>query len=421
MPITVFKPDEVLDEIDGVSNSARRSSFITCQEVVALHIEAHHDDARDCFNNLNLEVLPRLPHGYRWVEVENQFAVMKDVQAPDHHLKLIIYGPDAKSQINYLFQVDNVTTFGFAHTRKTKEPKSRRYPMTQDQYRVPGYAYQEHDFSAHVRGHIIDHKDTIREVGLSSAWSTYDGRNYVPEPPDYAWGQGVRKQKVAEVRKKFAAYSQFMEYGEGHHVTVGGTPVPTAIYFTSFRFDREQQYQPTEVFNVEFDEDLSRPNKRITYLKHAKKTFVTSPEAAPVVVPYSPSSTDRTLRLLRFNAVRRAEAIATGNVQSRFPARDELYAHGDAADIEVGSISRRVLAAEFAGEAGDSETGLGFMNRALALGETQMDGYDVDAPIFDINAHKRGQSFFAKHSDTPGIEGLEDHFEQLWKNHPSSE
>lgn len=413
MPVIKFQPDEALDLIEGVSDSDLRHAYIDHHEVIELRIEVHHDDAWDCFNDLNVEVLPRLPHGYRWVEVENQYAVIKDETAAEHRLNLAIYGPDAKFQINYLFQVDDVTTFGFAHTRKTKNPE-RKHPIRKDGFRVPVFDYKQHKYGSHVQGHVIDQKDTITEVRPKDKWSAYDKKNFIPEPPDYHWGMGVRKQKVAEIRKQGAAYSQFMEYAEDCHVTIDGTPVPTAIYFSSYSCNRGI-YHLKEVFNVEFEEDLSRPHKGVKYLDYAKRNFLTSPEAAPTVVPYSPNSTDRALRLLKRNSAKKAAGIADGSISSRFKDRDGLYAHTDSADIEMAGIDRRITAGKFANDAGDSRTGLDYVKRALDFGEHQID-FDEKVPLFDINAHQRGQSFFRNYRGDEDLDGLEDKLQQLWKD-----
>ena len=242
--------------------------------------------------------------------------------------------------------------------------------MTNEDYKVPNFPYKPRkvkNYKSHVRGHIIDHRDTI-QVGQSEWWSTYDKRNYIPEPPSYHWGLGTRRSAVSKIRKSVegVAYAQLMEYPEPVLKTSNGTSVPNAIYYYCYN-SSNNNYKLNEVFSVEWCEDLSRPNKSIKYLDHAKNNFTTSLDAAPVVLPYSPDQSDRALRLAKRNSAKLSTEIRKKRVKSRFPEKSTLYALGDAADIEVTGVDQRMKVGFFADENGDQKLSLEYVKRAFTF------------------------------------------------------
>ncbi len=410
-----FRCDAALESIADISDSADRESYIARHELVDLIIEAQHSDAWKAFNKLPITVLPRLPHAYRWVRVEDKYTIIRDKTAASQELALILYGPNSENRINYLFQVDGRTTFGFAHTRTTQEPK-RDYPMNPAaKYRVGGFDYSDHRYGQHVRGHIIDHKDTIQENSTRSLWSTYDARNYIPEPPDYDWGLGIRKAKVAEIRGDKGAYSQFMEYGDDPDFTADGTAVPSKIYFVAYSYHQNQYIMDGEPFHIDFTEDLSRPKASIRYLDYASKELTIAQEATPGVVPYSPKFTDRALRLDRRNASKRATSIVDGSIKSRFPDRDAEYAYCDSADIEFEGVSQRLHTGGFANSHDNPILGLEYVRRAMLFGDAQLSLEGVK-PIITQAAEDAGYSFFGDYQGSEDTDSLLDHFEKLLKD-----
>lgn len=381
--------------------TALRKVYIDRYELADLYIEAELSDSWSIFNSMPKESLPLLPEGYLWVRAEDKYSVIRERTIPECNLLLVLYGPNAnkKKRINFVFQVDGVTTYSFAHTKNSSGPDKRAYPMSSEDFIVPGYDYSRTRYKGHVRGHLIDHQDTIMEHS-KVYWSTYDARNYVPEPPEYEWGLGIRRLKVKKLREKGEgrAYAQFSRYSDTPLKTANGTPVPEYVYFYAYELTATGGYEVREVYNVEWEEDLTRPKGR-KVLEYADSTFVTSPEAAPVVVPYVPESPDRAFRHQGRDAFFKASKIASGDIVSRFPEKDKLFAQCAAGDIELEGSSRKILAGLFAAEEEQRRTSFGYTRRAIEYGEdlTELDGkYE----IFSEVAAKSGLSFLSKVEDT---------------------
>lgn len=183
-----------------------------------------------------------------------------------------------------------------------------------------------------MRGHLIDHKDTMR-VGPRENWSTYDRRNYIPEPPEYEWGLGFRRLKVAELSKRGGAYSQINEYDEDPLIAEDGTLVPSNVRFIAYSLE---SYQKNEVFHVQFEESMKRPSGR-KVLEYASETISTSVNNTPFSILYDINSNDRSLRL-QIRNLRKQENEIYKDVTVRFPEKDAKFHAYAAADRSFESV-----------------------------------------------------------------------------------
>lgn len=371
-----YKDPAALDKYEHVS--PKRELFIESQELVELTFEMHQPEAWQLFNALPGHVLPPLPQGHHWVRANNNYSVIRNSRAQEHELTLVLYGPDKSNYINFICCVDGVTTYSFGHTKKGKGP-DRKFPMRGADYRVPGYDYTNKKYKAHVRGHLIDHQDTIRQNQNSS---TYDRRNYVPEPPQYEWGLGFRNQKVAALRnhQHCGAYAQMNVYPETPLQTADGTNVPEDVRF--FAYDKGNGYVAKEVYHVEFEEEMTRPKGK-KVLEHAKERFLSSLESSPVVVPYAPELTDRALRHQGRTAAIKEKNILAQKIYSRFQEKDSLFSAYTAGDREFESAGRQLHAGIATKEV--NQLSNSYLNRSRFFA-TQLADLDEIPPYTKIEA-----------------------------------
>lgn len=336
-------------------------------EYVPLTIEMADEEALDAFYALPENVLPpNLPAQYRWVKKDDAHCIAKVSGAKDHALTLILYGPHAQTtKINFLFQVDGVTVYSFAHIQRPAQDPQRTYPNGLD-FRVPNFNYRKHKYSSHVRGHMIDHADTICS-GSSEDWSTYDRRNYTPEPPDYDWGLGIRNQQVKALRSSHtgSAYAQINEYTGPIEKTVDGTPVPSDVRFCTYSL---KTYNAEDIYHVEFSENFKRPKGK-KVLEHAADTFTTSVAASPSVKSYNSNATDRDLRYWARNEEKKALAIRNGDVYSRFLNKDIVASALSSGNMEFETAGRKLHAGVLAGDQGKTAIAAGYIKHALSSAE----------------------------------------------------
>jgi hypothetical protein len=375
------EPEGVLD-IDETM-TPKRELYIGQMLPVTLEYEAHKEEAYNVINTMPAETLPQLPRGYVWARNDGKHSIIRHTMADEHKLKLILYGPNAAGQINFLFQVDGVTHYSFAHTRRGKDPQ-RSYPMGQNDFRVPGFNYANADFNSHVKGHLIDHKDTM-QIGPTATWSTYDLRNYIPEPPEYEWGLKIRNQQVGALRRmpSQTAYAQIVLYPGKPLLTINRTPVPEGGYFISFNVVGDQ-FTRLSVFDVTWGENMKRPNGT-KVLEHANQNLTSSLAASPVVQVYSPEDTDRAVRYQLRDLNKTANAIADGTAKSRNPQRAEDFPRVGAADKEIEHSNNNLTAAITANRHRNIPAAHQYTKRSLFQAEKLQEGGEASPFSKDIS------------------------------------
>ena len=391
-PEALNQPDEL---------SAARELYIGNKKLVELTVEMDKEEAWEVFNALPEHILPPLPHGYQWAHAKDNYSIICNALSPKHNISLILYGPDAtQGHINFLCQVDGVTTYSFAHTKPSNEI-DRKYPMKEGDYRVPGYNYTNKKYKRHVQGHLIDHIDTIHQGSNSS---TYDARNYVPEPPQYEWGLGYRRCKVGVLRKQpgGGAYAQYNVYPEHPIKTADGTPVPEDVRFYAYSNDYVAQ---ADIVHVKFEEEMQR-KKGVKVLEHAEQ-FKSSLAAAPVVQTYEAEMSDRDLRREGRKTWKKISQIDEGDIFSRFKNKDRMLFSCVAGDLEFEASSRQ-LRTGISAEA-DETTRNSFLARSLHLAKKLCD-LDGGSP-FNKKDKKLARTFF-KGQKSAEMQKLEDDFRQ---------
>ena len=402
MPIELLhKEQTALEKHDKISDT--RELYIDKQRLVEIRIEMDDEEAWVLFNELPRHILPSLPHGYQWVRANNNFSVIRNDSSKEHDIRIVLYGPDRTNYINFICQVDGKTTYSFAHTKNGQGPGDRSYPMSTANYRVLGYDYLLKKYGSHVRGHLIDHQDTI--TGKPNL-STHDARNYVPEPPEYEWGLGFRRLKISELRKQRGggAYAQMNVYSEASLITANGTPVPDDVRV--YTYDKQNNYPSKEVYHVEFEENMYRP-QGVKVLDHAAANFASSIAASPVVSIYSPGLSDRALRASGRASLIKESNIGTPLVPSRFVYKDKIYAASSAGDKEFETAGRQLHTGILAEE--DISTSLEYVKRAMFFGDdlSSLDG----ASVFSSEEKEEGGIFFK--GKGAEMEDFYDHFKQL--------
>lgn len=409
---------EVLEKPE--KTTALREHYIDRHEVVTLHFNMDCDEGYELFNDMPAHTLPLLPAGYQWVSFDGKYSLIREKTVPEQKFLIVIYGPNKNKipRINYIMQIDGVTAYSFAHTKNGEEPK-RRYPMSKGSYCVPGFNYQAARYKKeHVKGHLIDHKDTIMTTS-SVDWSTYDARNYIPEPPEYEWGLGLRRLAVKKIRDRGdgGAYAQLTCYSDNPKITVNGTKVPDFVYFYPYRVD-QYDYIKENPYNVEWLEKLSRPKGK-KVLEHAEINFTTSVDAAPVVVPYDVRSPDRAFRYEGRQKLKKTQQIETGDVVSRFKGKDGLFANCDTGDMEFEGSSRKIFAALFADERQDKKNlSKKYIERSAKFGEGLIELDEKNVTIISTEAEKAIKPFFTKHEEDPELDDLADIFRKLMAEQP---
>ena len=359
------------------------------------------------FNLLPNFILPPLPHGYQWARANNNYSVIRNKGSQICSITLILYGPDNTNYINFICQIDNITTYSFAQTKTGVGPKNRDFPMSTKDYQVTGYNYSGKKYKSHIRGHLIDHQDTILHQETKS---TYDFRNFIPEPPEYEWGLGFRRLKVDQLRKQpgGGAYAQFNTYFDRSFITSNGTKVPDDVRI--YTYNKCNGYTPQEVYHVEFEENMYRPSG-VSVLQNAAYKFATSISASPMVYYYDAMITDRGLRAHVRSSVVKEANIGTSLAPSRFIYKDKLYSACESGDREFETAGRQLHAGVCANY--NPRTSVEYLKRAMFFGDTLT---NLDEGIsFTKDEKVEGMRFFktdiGKYIDN--TEELVDHFKQL--------
>jgi hypothetical protein len=390
--------------------SGKREVYIDKHELAKFYVETQTEEAWEIFNKMPEHTLAPLPAGYQWV-ANKKYSIVREESTNDHELRLILFGPNTTKKINYLFLIDGVTAYSFAHAQKNSTLK-RAYPMSLSDYKVPGYNYSKTRFSGHVRGHLIDLPDTIISQGIP--YSSDDRRNYIPEPPEYEWGLGIRRLKVQEIRKTGGAYAQLSVYLKEPWKTANNTSVPDNIYFYHYTSNPNNYVytSDTNVLNVSWEEDLSRP-KGHKVLAYASNNFTSSTEAVPVVVPYDPISSDRDLRYLGRNTLRKIDDLTQKKIHSHSPQHDKLVAQWDAGDKEFESSTRKLNTAIYAGTVEEFPLSKNYIVRSLDFAESLNELDDSTIELFSNEIVREGFKFFKNNPKLDLDDEFYDHFKQL--------
>ena len=403
MPITYLHREPIaLEKKDEISNP--RELYVDNMRLVPLTFEMDSPGAWVLFNQLPEHILPPLPEGHKWVRANNNYSIIRNKRSEEHDIAIVLYGPDKTNYINFICRVDEVTTYSFGQTKNGSGPSKRTFPMTLDDFHVNGYDYSGKKYRQHVRGHLLDHQDSI--LGVPTI-STYDARNFVPEPPEYEWGLGFRRLKVQELRNSGGgAYAQLNCYSDRPLITKNGTPVPDDVRF--YAYNKKPDYTAKEVFHVEFEENMFRP-KGTPVLAHAASNFMSSLAASPVVATYDPDTSDRGLRLQCRNLAKKEQAIADEEVFSRFIAKDQGIAACTAGDVEFESAGRQLHAGTIAQR---KKTSLSYVKRALFFAGELEALDDQTISVLNDKEIKEAGTFF-KRQNSVAMEALEDQFKQL--------
>jgi hypothetical protein len=286
--------------------------------------------------------------------------------------------------------------------------------MSKDDFRVPGYDYSKHRYkTGHVLGHLIDHKDTMM-VGQKEDWSTYDHRNYVPEPAEYEYGLGIRRLKVGKIRETGGAYAQLNVYTKNSLETTDGTLVPEDIRF--YAYTLPNYTVDISVLHVEFEENMKWP-KGQKVLDHAAASLSTSLASCPIVTPYSPDHTDREIRYHARDAHLQHSKISTSDIVSRFPEKDKYHSAFTAGDTEYETAGRKLNAGMTAYGAGNATMSQQYVRRSLTYGEKLAESEKYGKNLYTKDEAKSATEFLkeaGKKDDK--FESFEDQFSKLCKD-----
>ncbi|MCU0944875.1 MAG: DUF4157 domain-containing protein [Rubritepida sp.] len=174
------------------------------------------------FNRLAPGDLPPVPEGYGWARMNGVWEPVSLTGANRMELTLRVYGPDAAGRNNFNILTGRQLVQSSAVTQSSTFQGARNYPMTTADYVEPTTG------RANIRGHNVDHADTITGAGVLD--STSDPLNYTPEPS--WWGLYLRNFLVNRViRPAQGGYRQMNFYGPNPRLTANGTPIPDGVYF----------------------------------------------------------------------------------------------------------------------------------------------------------------------------------------------
>ena len=178
------------------------------------------------FHTLPEARLPRLPDGYAWARLNNQWIPVRGPTTPEIPMNVRLYGPDAAGRMNYNLVRGNQLIEANAMTRpaaNTYPPGNRGdMPMSPDDFELAGGG------TRYVRGHNVDYADTLQGPGVTN--SNADPLNFTPEEP--WWGLRVRNPLVnTRIRPAGGGYRQMNVYDANPPVTRDGTPIPREIFF----------------------------------------------------------------------------------------------------------------------------------------------------------------------------------------------
>ncbi|MDB6095834.1 MAG: hypothetical protein JWM09_112 [Francisellaceae bacterium] len=260
------------------------------------------DAAKEIFLNYPITLLPITPFEYKWVYSDNQYILKKHQDALDHTIKIVLYGPKEK-KVNFLCLIDEINYQSFAHTRaRSFNAEARKYPMfPRKDYVIPEFNYEALGRTKyHMPGHCIDHADTL-EIGDKTSYSTFDKRNFIPEPPNSYWGRYIRNPLTKEIRSNQGAYLQFPYYGNNPLKTQDGTLVPEGVFFSELKDN-----QVLKTYNISWDFNRrNSPNKKGKGFLQELNSHVLS---TPIATIDNPSQSDREIDSLirQLNTIRQS-------------------------------------------------------------------------------------------------------------------
>lgn len=140
----IFLHDKKNGSIDLPSDLSQTREFSLKRQVyTSISIEYVNEKAWEKFHALPIHVLPLLPERYQWIKEDDEYHIIRDSYSEKRELTLVLYGPDTKHQyINFIFLVDNVTWYSFAHTKNGSGPEDRHYPP-EINFKVLDYDYSK--------------------------------------------------------------------------------------------------------------------------------------------------------------------------------------------------------------------------------------------------------------------------------------
>jgi hypothetical protein len=191
------------------------------------------------FNALPANKLPVITENYAWARINNQWELLS-LNGPARESFILQTYRDGNGNINYnLVRQNGQQLSSYANTRPQGNTYggNRNFPMTTGDF-------QEPNGTPWVRGHNVDHADTIDTPG--SVNSTTDPLNFTPEPS--WWGLGPRNTLVARARAAGGSYKQMNYYSSSPRLTNNGTPIPDGVYFVTY----DAAGNPTAAFRVPF-------------------------------------------------------------------------------------------------------------------------------------------------------------------------
>jgi hypothetical protein len=328
--------------------NAKVELYIEALEPVDYTLSYYDEDAITAFNNLGKAQLPILPWGYHWEKPNNTYGIYKLTYAYEHSLKIILYGPDEKSKINYNFIVDGNNFFTLAHTRTQKQDRlgsrERKYPSP---INTNASGYKANGLQM-MPGHCVDHVDSIiPSAEKVKLWgfdcnSSYNAANYLPEIQKDYWGLYMRKGLVEYQRKSSLPYAQLAEYIDQPNLTSSNSTVPSSVYF----YCLDKEYSPNMVAWINWDTNHNehKKNKNTTMYTHMK-SFSTPTEAAPTALLWDVNHSDRAWRHEIRNKRILGHKIRNNPEQFRNAQKDQLYAYGAASSLEIADSYSSISAA----------------------------------------------------------------------------
>lgn len=394
------------------SHGAARETYIESLEPVTLTTHFVSHSAVTLFNQLPASLLPSLPLGFQWIDktdIEPHYSIVKHDDVPDKKLDLVLYG-DEESNIDYSFLIDDVPHQSFTHTSSAREP-ARKYPMPQRGYVVTDFNYNVGSRS-HLKGHCSDHKDTKR-VGPRQFYSTYDIRNYIPEPPNSFWGKHMRRVLVAQQRKDDNAYMQLVHYPEDPYITRSGQPVPDYVYFATIKVTEEQEYKPQAIYSIDWDIDYAREKIAGDSMLSLSSRYATDVDTAPIVSLYDPASTDRGLRLQIRNLSKRASSALKEDSKALYKHRDAFFTERACVGLAFENAKHSIATAIEASENEEAAACTSALRHGSLFSRRLLNLDDERVIISDAH-HRKLKANFKNEATGFDDDALQDEFRQIY-------
>ena len=335
-----------IDSFDKLS--PRKTVYLESLIAVNFQFQFYDDQAIQVFDALPENGLPLLPWGYHWQRSEHRYVIFKICYANEHHIELILYGPDEKGQINYNLVVDQNNHYSLFHTRDKNQirlkPKDRSYPEPIKK-NASGYFIANKQY---MPGHCGDHVDSIippeeitRTLGKACC-SSYNKANYIPEIKKDYWGLNLRKALVRIQRASRGLYAQWVEYPDNFKNNGFFTAVPESVYF--YQYDLACELE--QVYWIDWSRDYNLEKKpKNTRMKDHLKKYRADLMAAPKALLWNiniKNSDWKEKVLTKQNLGDQIINTQRTNTQENSTykinnGRDQLYAYGAASSFEYRS------------------------------------------------------------------------------------